>query len=153
MGCGSATCKAVRAWCIFKVSGKRGKVRFVPVHAMARRLIEEYLAAPGHGGDTAGPVLPSDPALHDWSMPLTFDRSRRPDQFGYVVAVDVRHPDVARAVDRHGPWVVKVRPGGGKVAFQRPVGVQGGYGPAYGVRDPDVARAVDRHGPWVANVR
>jgi site-specific recombinase XerD len=41
----------------FKVRGKRGKVRFVPVHAMAQRLIEEYLASAGHGGDAAGPVF------------------------------------------------------------------------------------------------
>jgi len=27
----------------FRVRGKRGKIRFVPVHAMAQRLIEEYL--------------------------------------------------------------------------------------------------------------
>src|SRR5208337_2370263 len=41
----------------FRVSGKRGKVRFVPVHAMAQRLIEEYLALAGHGPDAAGPVF------------------------------------------------------------------------------------------------
>jgi integrase/recombinase XerD len=41
----------------FKVRGKRGKVRFVPVHAMAQRLIEEYLALAGHGGDAAAPVF------------------------------------------------------------------------------------------------
>ncbi len=41
----------------FRVRGKRGKVRFVPVHAMAQRLIEEYLALAGHGVDTAGPVF------------------------------------------------------------------------------------------------
>jgi integrase len=28
----------------FRVKGKRGKIRFVPVHAMAQRLLEEYLA-------------------------------------------------------------------------------------------------------------
>jgi site-specific recombinase XerD len=41
----------------FKVRGKRGKIRFVPVHAMAQRLIEEYLALAGHGGDSGGPVF------------------------------------------------------------------------------------------------
>jgi integrase/recombinase XerD len=42
----------------FKGRGKRGKVRFVPVHAMAQRLIEEYLELAGHGGgDAAGPVF------------------------------------------------------------------------------------------------
>jgi integrase/recombinase XerD len=42
----------------FRVKGKRGKIRFVPVHAMAQRLIEEYLAVAGHGVDTAAPVFP-----------------------------------------------------------------------------------------------
>ena len=32
-------------------------IRFVAVHAMAQRLIEEYLAAAGHGTDAAGPVF------------------------------------------------------------------------------------------------
>src|SRR5208282_2367946 len=41
----------------FRVSGKRGKIRFVPVHAMAQRLIEEYLALAGYGADAAGPVF------------------------------------------------------------------------------------------------
>ncbi len=41
----------------FRVKGKRGKVRFVPVHAMAQRLIEEYLVLAGHAADTVGPVF------------------------------------------------------------------------------------------------
>src|SRR5271166_7120594 len=41
----------------FRVRGKRGKVRFVPVHAMAQRLIEAYLAVAGHGADAPGPVF------------------------------------------------------------------------------------------------
>ncbi len=41
----------------FRVRGKRGKVRFVPVDAMMRRLIEEDLALAGHADDTAGPVF------------------------------------------------------------------------------------------------
>src|SRR5215469_4577834 len=41
----------------FRVHGKRDKIRFIPVHAMAQRLIEEYLAMAGHGSDTAGPVF------------------------------------------------------------------------------------------------
>jgi site-specific recombinase XerD len=41
----------------FRVHGKRDKIRFIPVHAMAQRLIEEYLALAGHGSDTAGPVF------------------------------------------------------------------------------------------------
>jgi integrase/recombinase XerD len=41
----------------FRVKGKGDKVRFVPMHAMARRLIEEYLKFSGHGADAAGPVF------------------------------------------------------------------------------------------------
>jgi integrase/recombinase XerD len=47
----------------FRVKGKRDKIRFVPVHPMAQRLIEEYLAAMGeHGGgldetDLDGPLF------------------------------------------------------------------------------------------------
>jgi site-specific recombinase XerD len=41
----------------FRIKGKRDKIRFIPVHAMAQRLIEEYLALAGHGTDAAGPVF------------------------------------------------------------------------------------------------
>ena len=41
----------------FRVRSKGGKIRFVPVHAMPQRLIEEYLAVAGHGADAAGPVF------------------------------------------------------------------------------------------------
>src|SRR5271170_3746228 len=41
----------------FRVKGKRDKVRFVPVHTMAQRLIEQYLALAGHAADTSGPVF------------------------------------------------------------------------------------------------
>jgi integrase/recombinase XerD len=41
----------------FRVKGKRDKIRFVPMHAMAQRLIEVYLARAGHGADASGPVF------------------------------------------------------------------------------------------------
>ena len=41
----------------FRVKGKRDKVRFVPVHITAQRLIEQYLALAGHAADTSGPVF------------------------------------------------------------------------------------------------
>jgi integrase/recombinase XerD len=41
----------------FRVKGKRGKVRFVPVQVLAQRLIEEYLAVASHAADSAGPVF------------------------------------------------------------------------------------------------
>ena len=36
------------------ILGKRDKIRCVPVHAAAQRLIEEYLGLAGHGADLAG---------------------------------------------------------------------------------------------------
>jgi integrase/recombinase XerD len=53
-----------------RVRGKRGKVRFVPVHAMVQRLIEEYLALAGHGDDVAAPVF----------RPVTNNRTGEPDR-------------------------------------------------------------------------
>lgn len=41
----------------FKVKGKRGKIRFVPAHAQAQRLIESYLLMAGHGEDKDGPLF------------------------------------------------------------------------------------------------
>jgi site-specific recombinase XerD len=41
----------------FRIKGKRDKIRFVPVHAAAQRLVEEYLALAGHGEDAAGPLF------------------------------------------------------------------------------------------------
>ena len=38
----------------FRIKGKRDKIRFVPVHPMAQRLIEEYLAIAKHGGGQDG---------------------------------------------------------------------------------------------------
>jgi site-specific recombinase XerD len=41
----------------FRIKGKREKIRFVPVHPMAQRLIEEYLALARHGGTPDGPLF------------------------------------------------------------------------------------------------
>jgi site-specific recombinase XerD len=41
----------------FRIKGKRDKVRFVPIHAAAQRLVEDYLALAGHAADTAGPLF------------------------------------------------------------------------------------------------
>ena len=38
----------------FRIKGKRNKIRFVPVHPMALRLIGEYLAMAKHGGGQEG---------------------------------------------------------------------------------------------------
>jgi len=41
----------------FRVHGKRGKIRFIPMHVTAQQLIEAYVALAGHGADPAAPVL------------------------------------------------------------------------------------------------
>lgn len=41
----------------FRVKGKREKIRFIPVHAKAQRLIREYLALSGHGAELDGPLF------------------------------------------------------------------------------------------------
>jgi integrase/recombinase XerD len=41
----------------FRVKGKRGKTRFVPVHPTGQLLIEEYLAFAKHGGELDGPLF------------------------------------------------------------------------------------------------
>src|ERR1700693_1403160 len=41
----------------FRVKGKRGKIRFVPVNAAAQRMIEEYLALTGHRSDVEGALF------------------------------------------------------------------------------------------------
>jgi site-specific recombinase XerD len=40
-----------------RVKGKRDKVRFVPLHTAAQRLIDGYLSMAGHGADSAGPLF------------------------------------------------------------------------------------------------
>ncbi|MGD0797734.1 MAG: tyrosine-type recombinase/integrase [Acidobacteriaceae bacterium] len=41
----------------FRIKGKRNKTRFVPVHPMGQRLIEEYLALARHSADVDGPLF------------------------------------------------------------------------------------------------
>ena len=41
----------------FKVHGKGSKIRYIPVHAHALRLISDYLEAAGHGDDAKGPLF------------------------------------------------------------------------------------------------
>lgn len=41
----------------FRIKGKRDKIRFVPVHPMAQRVIGEYLAMAKHGGGRDGADL------------------------------------------------------------------------------------------------
>lgn len=41
----------------FRIKGKREKIRFIPVHPMAQRLIKEYLALAKHIGGPDGPLF------------------------------------------------------------------------------------------------
>lgn len=41
----------------FRIHGKRGKTRYVPVHPKAQRLIHEYLEAAAHAEDAKGPLF------------------------------------------------------------------------------------------------
>ncbi len=41
----------------FRVLGKREKLRFVPAHPLAQRLIEDYLTFVGHSDDAKGPLF------------------------------------------------------------------------------------------------
>ncbi len=41
----------------FRIRGKRDKIRSVPVHATAQRLIDEYLTPAGHREDVACPLF------------------------------------------------------------------------------------------------
>jgi hypothetical protein len=59
----------------FRIKGKRGKVRFVPVQVLAQRLIEEYLALAGHAADSAGPVF----------RPVTNNRTGDLDRLSMIV--------------------------------------------------------------------
>jgi integrase/recombinase XerD len=41
----------------FRIQGKRGKIRYIPVHAASQRLIDTYLSMAGHGIDPDGPLF------------------------------------------------------------------------------------------------
>ncbi|MEO8631246.1 MAG: tyrosine-type recombinase/integrase [Betaproteobacteria bacterium] len=41
----------------FRIKSKRGKIRFVPMHPAAQRLVLQYLAIAGHGEDVGGPMF------------------------------------------------------------------------------------------------
>ncbi|MDH5677032.1 MAG: tyrosine-type recombinase/integrase, partial [Nitrospinota bacterium] len=41
----------------FRIEGKGGKIRFIPVNPVAQRLVSEYLADAGHGEELKGPLF------------------------------------------------------------------------------------------------
>lgn len=40
-----------------RIKGKRSKIRYVPVHPAAQRLVQDYLLVAGHASDTDGPLF------------------------------------------------------------------------------------------------
>ncbi|MGE0827645.1 MAG: tyrosine-type recombinase/integrase [Candidatus Binatia bacterium] len=40
-----------------RIHGKRGKIRFIPMHPETQRILAEYLEAAGHGQDLGGPLF------------------------------------------------------------------------------------------------
>jgi site-specific recombinase XerC len=54
----------------FRVQGKRDKIRFIPVHPGAQRMIEDYLALAGHRNDIDGALF----------RPVTNNRTGRLDR-------------------------------------------------------------------------
>lgn len=101
------------------VHGKRGKVRYLPVHPKAVTLVEEYLEAAGHAGDAAGPlfraVQRSDGKL---GMQLTTNSIYRHVVRHYAtqvgISVDMFGPHALRATAatnalEHGADIAKVQ--------------------------------------------
>lgn len=41
----------------FKIKGKRDKIRYIPLHPLAQRLIENYVLLAGHENDLSGPLF------------------------------------------------------------------------------------------------
>jgi hypothetical protein len=42
---------------LYWIEGKRDKIRFIPVHPLAERLIQKYLMMAGHGNDVDGALF------------------------------------------------------------------------------------------------
>jgi integrase len=78
----------------FRIHGKRDKIRFVPVHAAALRLIEEHLGLAGHGADSAGPLF--RPVKNNRSL----ERLDRPLDPASVYRNIVRHYGLAAGISR-----------------------------------------------------
>jgi integrase/recombinase XerD len=69
----------------FRVHGKRYKIRFVPVHPMALRLIGEYLEMGKHGGTVSHEGLDSLPSSGPW-------RTTEP---AHLISTSIRGPSIA----------------------------------------------------------
>jgi site-specific recombinase XerD len=83
-----------------RVEGKRDKVRYLPLHVLAQRLIRAYLDAAGHGEDLKGPLF----------RPVKNNRTK--------TLAKPLHPDVSLSghcaalchtdwLGRGGPWPVR----------------------------------------------
>jgi site-specific recombinase XerD len=87
----------------FRVKGKRDKIRFVPVHAAALRLIEEYLVLAKHGEDLDGPLF--RPVKNN-RTPEKLDRPLDPASLYRNI---VRHYGLATGIDLNGLCVHSLR--------------------------------------------
>lgn len=76
-----------------RIKGKRDKIRFIPVHAAAQRLIEEYLALSGHGADI------DDPLFRPVKNNRTAEGLDRPLDPSSVYRNIVRHYGVATGIN------------------------------------------------------
>ena len=87
----------------FRIQGKRDKIRFIPVHPHAQRLIEEYLAMAGHALDAPGPVF--RPVKNN-RTPEGLCRALNPAS---VYRNIVRHYGLAAGIDVNGLCVHSLR--------------------------------------------
>jgi hypothetical protein len=88
-----------------RVRGKRYKVRYVPLHAMAQRLIEEYLTLTGHGADAAGPLF--RPVKNN----ITGELDRHLDPASLYRNVVVKYGlETGISADVNGLWCIRCAP-------------------------------------------
>lgn len=89
----------------FRITGKGGKIRYVPVHPGAQRLIEEYLAQAGHGHDLDGALF--RPVVNNHT-PEGLDRRLNPASvYRHVVEKYARQTGLSAEV--HGLCVHSMR--------------------------------------------
>lgn len=87
----------------FRIKGKRDKIRFIPVHAAALRLIEDYLVLAKHGEDLEGPLFRP---VRNNRTPEKLDRPLDPAS---VYRNIVRHYGLATGIDLNGLCVHSLR--------------------------------------------
>ena len=103
----------------FRVHGKRGKIRYIPVHPETQGLLHDYLAAAGHAQDRKGPLF--RPVKNNTTHRL--DKPLHPEavyqlvrHYARQVGIDLEHfsPHALRATAatnalEHGADIAKVQ--------------------------------------------